>query len=282
MGQSAGEMRTAFSMAASFASGINEWANAGTDDLYFQNGMSARNGMVAAKLASHGVTAPDTIVEGNAGLCTAFGFSLEQFSQLGNEPEYSIRDILFKPAPAFALVQTTAQVGLDIRRAGILADDIERGVIHTFALGKSYPGCDYPGPYKKLLQARMSNQFNLAASVITGKIADRNYRNCRDGAISALASRFCVEADDAFTQAFPEKQPVMVEVILRDGSTREFYKDEPVYLDRRDVIDRFHEFGDETLGTGRVSEITDRILNLEQVEDVREIHNLFHNGILPG
>lgn len=42
MGQSLKELQTAFSMSASFASGVNEWANAGTDDLYFQNAMAAR------------------------------------------------------------------------------------------------------------------------------------------------------------------------------------------------------------------------------------------------
>lgn len=275
MGQSLKELQTAFSMSASFASGINEWANAGTDDLYFQNAMAARNGIIAARLAGKGVTAPRTIVEGRSGLCTAFGFSMEKFRELGTEPDYIIREVLFKPAPACALVQTTAQVGLDIQKSGIQADDIEEGIIHTFELGKKYSGCDYPGPFKHLLQARMSNQFNLAASVVKGKIADSNYRHHGEKDIGSLAARFKVVADDGYTQAFPKKQSVKVELKLKGGSVREFYKEEPVYLSKEDVIDRFHEFCDETLGKERVSGISDTILNLEHVMDAQDINSLF-------
>lgn len=275
MAQSLKEMQTAFSMSASFASGINEWANAGTDDLYFQNAMAARNGIMAARLAGMGMTAPDTIVEGRAGLCTAFGFSMERFRQLGEEPDYIIKEVLFKPAPACALVQTTAQVGMDIWKSGIHADDIEEGIIYTFELGKNYSGCDYPGPFTKLLQARMSNQFNLAASVVKGKIADCNYRSYEDMEIGGLASRLKVAVDPGYTQAFPDKQSVRVELRLKDGDVREFYKEEPVYLSKEDVIERFHEFCDESLGQARVSEISDRILNLEDMTDVQEINCLF-------
>ena len=274
MKQPLNEIQTAFSIAASFASGINEWANAGTDDLYFQNGMASRNGIVAAKLAGCGVTAPETIVEGKAGLCTAFGFSLENFRKQEDQPDYIIRDILFKPAPACALVQTTAQAGLDIHKAGIKAEEIEEGIIHTFALGKTYSGCDYPGPYDKLLQARMSNQFNLSASIVRGRISNDSYSSYHDEEIGRLALRLRVEADDSYTRAFPEKQPVMVELKLKNGKVLEFYREEPVYLRRSDVIDKFHEFGDSSLGKRRVSEIVDHIMNLEQIADVGEIHSM--------
>lgn len=121
----------------------------------------------------------------------------------------------------------------------------------------------------------MSNQFNLAASVVKGKIADSNYRHHGEKDIGSLAARFKVVADDGYTRAFPKKQSVKVELKLKGGNVREFYKEEPVYLSKEDVIDRFHEFCDETLGKERVSGISDTILNLEHVMDAQDINSLF-------
>ena len=182
------EQLTAFSLAASLTAGINQWAIEGTDDLYIQNGNAARGGVIAAQLAKRGVTAPKEILEGAAGMCAAFGFSRENLEALDCEDgHYSVLDVLFKPAPACALVQTTAQAALDAARAGIAPEEIESGAIYTFLLGKTYAGCDNPGPFSELLQARMSNQFNFAASLVHGTISNSNYYDYANPSVVRLA-----------------------------------------------------------------------------------------------
>lgn len=270
------EQLTAFSLAASLTAGINQWAIEGTDDLYIQNGNAARGGVIAAQLAKRGVTAPKEILEGAAGMCAAFGFSRENLEALDcKDGHYSILDVLFKPAPACALVQTTAQAALDAARAGIAPEEIESGTIYTFLLGKTYAGCDNPGPFSELLQARMSNQFNFAASLVHGTISNSNYYDYANPSVVRLAGALSLAEDAAYTAQFPEKQPVRVELRLKNGETRTFYREEPVYLCREDNIAKLYDHCQGDLGGRRVAEIVNAVFSMEKLQGPGQILNLF-------
>ena len=276
MGLSAEEHLAAFALCADFASGINEWAIAGTDDLYIQNGMAARNGVIAAQLAKRGVSAPMDILEGSAGLCNAYGLSRENLEAVDpGDGRYVIAEVRFKPAPACALVQTTAQIALDAAKAGVKAEDVARGVIHTFELGKTYAGCDNPGPFGRLLQARMSNQFNFAASMIRGRISDKNYMEFSDLAISELAGKLRVEVEPEFTKMFPDRQPARVELFMNNGTPLSFYREEPVYLGYGDIVGRLYDCAGPELGKDGVDRIVDTVRRLEDVGDIRALSKLF-------
>lgn len=266
----------AFSLSASFTAGINQWAVEGTDDLYFQNGNAARGGIIAAQLAKRGVTAPRCIVEGEAGICAALSFSKDNLDKQDCEDgHYSIMDVLFKPAPACALVQATAQAGLDAAAAGIAADDIESGTICTFQLGKTYAGCDNRGPFSALLQARMSNQFNFSASLVHGAISNRNYYDYENKTVARLASVLSLKVDPAYTAQFPQKQPVRIELRLKNGETCSFYKEEPVYLRPEDNVARLYDHCRKDLGDEQVAKIVNAIFSMEKLERPGQILDLF-------
>lgn len=266
----------AFALAASFTAGINQWAIEGTDDLYFQNGNAARGGIVAAQLAKRGVTAPVQIVEGGAGICTAFGFSQANLEALDCEDgHYSILDVLFKPAPACALVQTSAQAALDAVKQGIRPADIVSGTIYTFQLGKTYAGCDNPGPFDALLQARMSNHFNFAASMVNQKIANANYYDFKNSEVTRLAAVLKLEVDPEYTAKFPVKQPVRVELTLRNGATKTIYREEPVYLQPEDNIAKLYEHCGSDLGKLRLAQIVDMAMKLDKLKAPQELLDLF-------
>ena len=257
---------TAFSLSASFASGINQWAIEGTDDLYFQNGTAARAGIIAAQLAKRGVTAPANIIEGSAGLCAAFGFSLEKLQAVDpGDGHFSILDVLFKPAPACALVQTTAQVALDVAKAGISPEDISSGTIFTFQLGTTYAGCDNPGPFHTILQARMSNHFNFAASLVNGRISNLNYRDYANPQVARLASALVLKEDPDYTHRFPDKQSVRAVLELKNGETKTFEREEPVYLSPQDIISKLYDHCGRDLSQEKIASIVDQAQNLEQL-----------------
>ncbi len=265
----------AFGLAANFASGINEWAITGSDDLYFQNGMASRNGVVAAELARRGVTAPVSVLEGISGFCNAYDFSRENLEKVDCEDgRYVIMDVLFKPAPACALVQTTAQAALDAAADGIKPDQIASGKIITFALGKNYAGCDNAGPYDKLLQARMSNQYNFAASLVKGTIANANYYQFDDPAIANLAGKLTMEIDEQFSSMFPERQPVRIELTLKNGETRSYFREEPVYLGQDEVIRKFDDIVAPTYGKKTVAQLIDTVFHLEDCADLTRLGQL--------
>ena len=262
---------TAFALSASFTSGINQWAIDGTADLYFQNGTAARGGIIAAQLAKYGVTAPVGIVEGSAGICAAFGFSQENLEALHCEDgHYSILDVLFKPAPACALVQTTAQAALDAVKQGIRPEDIASGVIYTFQLGKTYAGCDNQGPFDALLQARMSNHFNFAASMVNRRIANVNYNDFRNPEVTRLAGVMRLEVDPEYTEKFPVKQPVRVELKLKNGEVKTIYREEPVYLQPKDNIAKLYEHCGEHLSEAQIAQIVDTVMKLENLKGPQE------------
>ncbi|MDR1396776.1 MAG: MmgE/PrpD family protein [Desulfarculales bacterium] len=266
----------AFALAANFTSGINEWAFAGSDDLYFQNGWAARGGVIAAALAARGVTAPTTILEGKNGFINAYSFSSENLKAVNCEDgNFVISDVLFKPAPACALVQTTGQAALDARKAGIKPKDIVKGEIITFELGKSYAGCDYAGPFSNVLQARMSNQFNFAAALVNGKITNQNYLNFADPKVNDLAGKLTVRVERAYTDAFPVKQPVRVDLIMCDNQLRSFYREEPVYLDAETIVSKLFDYCTPVYGRSLVEQALDRIFNLEKISDVSGLCRLF-------
>jgi 2-methylcitrate dehydratase PrpD len=266
----------AFALAANFTSGINEWALAGSDDLYFQNGWAARGGVTAALLAARGVTAPAAILEGKSGFINAYSFSAENLQAVDCEDgNFVISDVLFKPAPACALVQTTAQAALDAKKEGIAPQDIAKGEIVTFELGKSYAGCDYPGPFSNILQARMSNQFNFAASLVNGKISNQNYLNFADPAVKNLADKLTVRVDKEYTDAFPIKQPVRIDLTMHNNQTRSFYREEPVYLDPETIVAKLFDYCTPVYGQSLVQQMADSIFHLEKLTDVGELCRLF-------
>ena len=270
------QMLTAFALAASFTCGVNQWAIEGTDDLYFQNGIAARNGIIAAQLAKRGITAPEKIIEGSAGICAAFGFSQTNLEALPDKIEhYAIMDVLFKPAPACALVQTTAQAGVEAARQGIRPEEVLKATIYTFQLGKTYAGCDYAGPFHTLLQARMSNQFNFAAAMVHKNIANQNYCDFENPEVSALAHNISVVEDKNYTKEFPQKQPVRVELQLCNGEVRTIYKEEPIYLKREDIISKLFDHCEPSLGRERVAQIVKTAFCLEQLNSPSQFLALF-------
>jgi 2-methylcitrate dehydratase PrpD len=269
---------SAFALAANFTAGVNEWAISGTDDLYFQNGWATRGGLTAAALAKRGVTAPSTILEGTNGFIKAYGFSAGNLSAVNpDDGHYVMADVLFKPAPACALVQTTAQAALDAYEKGLRAEEIVSGEIITFALGKSYAGCDFAGPYEKLLQARMSNQFNFAACLISGRISNQNYLGFSDPRVGKLASSLKVTADPEYTKAFPVKQPVRVELMLRNGEKFTVYREEPEYLDQDTVVSKVFVHCVPEYGREKVQRIVEGILSFEKMANVRELTELIRS-----
>jgi 2-methylcitrate dehydratase PrpD len=270
LGLSREEHLHAFALAANFTAGVNEWAIAGTDDLYCQNGWATKGGVTAAALAKRKVTAPLTILEGTCGFAKAYGFSLDNLQAVDCEDgHFVIDDFLFKPAPACALVQTTAQAAIDAYNSGLSHEEIVSGNIVTFALGQSYAGCDFAGPYEKLLQARMSNQFNFAASFVHGKISNQNYLNFTNPAVTKLAGNMKVVVDPEYTQAFPSKQPVRIELKTRDGKVVTFRRDEPEYLGRETIISKLFDYCSAEYGRQKVELLVELIFNFDKLPNIK-------------
>lgn len=206
---------SALAIAANMASGLREWANAGSTDLYVHNGLAARNGLLAANLAAAGVTGPASALTGSAGMATAYsgGADLSGVAPFAGVPV--IRQIQFKRHPTCSAVQTVAELALSMRDPDLAAERIESVAVFTHRHGKTNPGCDHAGPFAGVGQAQMSNQLTVALALTRGRLRVADYLDHASAA--ALASRVSVIEDPVYTRAYPERSSARIEITWAGG-----------------------------------------------------------------
>jgi 2-methylcitrate dehydratase PrpD len=125
-----------------------------------------------------------------------------------------IFSVYHKPAPACNYAQTACQAALAI---GIDSQDITGVQVKCSAAAIHYPGCNAPGPFQRVLQAKMSIHFCVAATLARRSIEESSYRLLDDPEIARLIGVTKLEEDAEFSQAYPGAQGSEVIVTLRSG-----------------------------------------------------------------
>jgi 2-methylcitrate dehydratase PrpD len=212
-------MVSAIGLAANTAGGLNEWPYSGGDEMFFHPGFAARNAVTAVELAELGARASETALDGRSGLFAALNRS-DRVSAVKpfKDGEWEILSVYYKPAPACNYAQTACQAALAL--CAIPSGDIVKVHVRCSAAAVAYPGCDYAGPFGRVLQAKMSIHYCVAATLAQGKIAESNYHLLDDAEVTRLVSVMTLEAGDDFTASYPAKQGAEVTLTLRNGETR--------------------------------------------------------------
>lgn len=208
---------SALGLAANMTGGLNEWPYCGGDEMFFHPGFAARSAVTAVELAQLGAVASETALDGRAGLFAGLGRAarineVAPFS--GGPPE--ILSVYHKPAPACNYAQTACQTALALS-AEVNSREITAITVKIPAAAAEYPGCDFSGPFERILQAKMSIQYCVAATLARGVIEETNYRRLRDPEIVRLAGITRLEADAGFTAAYPRAQGAEVILTLSHG-----------------------------------------------------------------
>lgn len=275
LGLSADAMANALGMAANLGLGLNEWANAGTTDFYFQNAFAARNGLVAAHLARNELRAAPEAIEGAAGFANAYAggpVDVDRvLADLGRH--WEIFNVYHKPAPACAYLQTAIQAAQRLRRRTALPpDEIETVTVRTFPLGKTCPGVDNPGPFEEIIQAQMSNV--VAAVLRDGELTLDHLRGCSTEPIARLARRVQVVVDDDATRVFPGRKAGGVRVTLKGGRVEEEWLEDLAYPTKDDVERKFHAYARRVFDGARADRLFEAILGLDSVSDAATLGQL--------
>ena len=71
-------------------------------------------------------------------------------------------------APAYLLRRRSGDLVALATQDGFQSRDIESIVVKASAAAVGYPGCDYAGPFERILQAKMSIQYCVAATLARG------------------------------------------------------------------------------------------------------------------
>jgi len=210
---------SAIGLAANTASGLNEWPYSGADEMFFHPGFAARNAVTAVELAELGAFASETALDGRSGLFAALGRSDRLSSVAPFQPGvWEILSVYYKPAPACNYAQTACQAAL-AAIDGIKSSDIAGIRVACSAAAVAYPGCNYAGPFNRILQAKMSIQYCVAATLARGRIEEANYRLLHDPELLRLISVMTLDPDPHFTANYPAAQGAEVVLTLRNGET---------------------------------------------------------------
>jgi 2-methylcitrate dehydratase PrpD len=260
---------SALGFAANATGGLNEWPYCGGDEMFFHPGFAARNAVTAVELASLGARASESALDGRAGLFSGLNKAdyIPRVAPFSGGP-LEILSVYYKPAPACNYAQTACQAALALAtQDGFRSSDIESIVVKASAAAVGYPGCDYPGPFERILQAKMSIQYCVAATLACGVIAESNYRLLDNPEVKRLASVTKLESDAAFTAAYPGAQGSEVIVNLR-GQTAWSRMDDLIPATPEEIRARFRS------ACANWQAIEEMVDTLEQQENVGALGGL--------
>ena len=253
----------ALGFAANYITGLNEWAASGSDDMYFHPGIAARNGITAMLMAREGASAAAGSLDGKAGLFAAFDKSVPTPPPLPFSHGAEILQVFFKQVPACNYAQTAAQAALQLKTQYTLkADAIETVRVKVPYAAANYPGCDYPGPFNSILQARMSIHFNVASALLKGNFEDSNYHDFNNPDISQLIALIDVSIDQHLSDRYPGQQGAAVIVTNTEGKTLTVNLDDVITASFAEVSARFLLAAENNRNSEDAATLHDAIMNL--------------------
>jgi 2-methylcitrate dehydratase PrpD len=266
---------SALSLAANMVGGQNQWPHTGADEMFFEAGVAARNGLMAAQLAALGAHGSEKALDGEAGLLPAYrpDHRAPDVRLFDGEPE--IMSVFFKPVPVCNFAQTPCLAAVALAtEARIDPRAIVSVDVGVSRAARDYPGCDYPGPFARVLQAKMSIHYAVASALLSGAVNEASYRNLDDAALLALAALVKVEARDDFTAAFPGKQGAEVTIRLKDGQVLSRRLPNVVPADVDLIRRRFHTAASAVLGAAAARALEAAVDDLEDSDDVGALMRL--------
>jgi len=245
-----------------------------------QGGQAAGAGIMAAGLASKGITGCPEVLEGSA---LKGGFTqitvkaepkLERLSD-GLGEHYSIMDIYFKPYTACRHTHGAAQAALElVKEQGFGANDIESIAVHTYGVAELAVGKGVPEG-GSFVSAQFSIPYVVAACILDGDLGPGQLteRRIADGAVLDLAKRVSVKTDEELNRAYPEKTSSRVEIALRDGRKLVRQTDIPKGdprdpMEADDLAAKLRRFAGKR-ESAKLDRIIDMVMEIEKLRDIK-------------
>jgi 2-methylcitrate dehydratase PrpD len=245
------------------------------------NAFPGRDGVMAAKLAQHGVLGPRTPIEGKAGLMAVhFSGSYDVDSlYVGLGEHYDSVGTGYKPWPSCAATTPYVEVALNLSEGGIDPSEVESISIKVTELGDMlcHPLSGRQKP-ETVSDAKFSLPFTVGLCLTRGavEITDYTDEGIRDPKVLAMSSLVQPTLDPELSAIGP--RAAAIEVILKDGSVRQGSVDVPYGLDPsrpmppEAIVEKFRRCADAG-GFSKVAtdHIVELVLGIEDVQDSIEL-----------
>lgn len=282
------EMNKTFGMSVLYAKMPSNLQQGTMSNAYhYEYGVTSQNGVLAAMCAKEGV----------ANLLDCFDIPYAYCEQLtkavdrswlnkGIDDTYYMMDILVKHWPANMWVQTPLElVKLLVEENQINPDDIEEIVVNP---PTQYRMHFYEEGFESLMEAQFSIPYVIAAALIDPQPGPNWYTEDKFKDSKILEYGMKVKAgpdkEDTLLESFhyyqngshPEKT---VTITIKDGTvyekTQRTHKGHPLdMLSREEFCDLFRREASFALTPAQTEKVIDFVLNIENVEDMSQIHDL--------
>lgn len=274
------QMVNALSLAGNTGIGYRQFGIEGTMDVYFHNGIAARNGILSTQLAELGYTSSEYLLEGSGGIAPCF--KVDETRESINRPNcdtWEIDTVYFKPVAGCSAVQTVAQLALDMAiQFDIEPKSIENVIIRTHMHGKNNPGTDYCGPFQKLNQAQMSNQFAVSVALIKRDISFLAYKDFQNKEVMQLAAKCKVVVDDAIEKVYPKNKSAGIEIVFKDGDRLKRYKQDLQYPKEDEIFGKLKNMAISVYNKEYAEKLVTTIRNIESLDDIRMLSKQIGRG----
>jgi len=277
LGLDAEGLAGALGIAGTMASGSLEYLADGSWTKRLNAGWAAHAGIVAARLAAAGFTAPASVLEGRLGFLHGYTDAPRPERLLADLGEpLQIMRVSIKPYACCRYNHGLIDCVLALaRQHAIAAEDVARvrlGVLSGGALLVADPIEAKRRP-ENVVDAQFSAPFAAAVALVHGSAGLSAYSldSVRDPAIRSLMARTECYSDPALDAPYPERWPAAAEIELRDGRTVgtrvEYATGEPENPVPRDgLVAKFHDLVSPILGGTVADALADCVLALGEAE----------------
>lgn len=285
LGQDAQTAACSMAIATSEASGLKE--SFGTMVKPLQAGLAGRSGVLAALLATAGLTASDRAVDGPQGLLVAMQARQPELGDagaaLGHVWEIVDGGITVKLYPSCAATHPTIDTLLDLRAEyGFVADEVEQIEIGVDAVTPTVLIHDRP---TQGLEAKFSMHFCAAAAVANGRVDIQTFETgLADPVIRRLLTRVRMRVDPSVGGDQPALTEAMVTVRLADGRSLERrvrgargYPSRPPTAEELDR--KFRTCAERVVSPAAASEALDFLRDLERRPRVAALTELLASSV---
>lgn len=209
----------AMGLAASFAGGVLEFLEDGSDAKRLHAGKAARDGLLCAQMAARGISGPARGLEGRFGFFNAFarGEIRPEFLLEGLGEKFLVSHAYFKLYPCCRHYHAAIDAARSLRQDHELdVDQIERVDIGLYGLGVQ--GHDQQ-VVRTMLEAQMSAPCAVALSLLDGNVTRQSFSadSLAREELKRLMQKTQARQDAVCESLYPRVRSGMVRVHFKSG-----------------------------------------------------------------
>ncbi len=274
-------------IAGSSAAGLREaYLSGGTWTKMYHPGWAAHSAVMAGLMAEKGFSGTDTVYEGRFGLFKSHlsPQDADYEALLGELGErWEISNIAFKPYPCGVINHSFIDLSLQLRdHHDIKTEDIDSVTvfIHPDAAQTVCEPVETKQNPVSGYHAKFSLHFNIAAALVDGSVDLSTYRDekVHDSSILDMVGKISHTNDP--DSPYPATYPARMEIRMKDGQIfsgeidhNKGSRKNPMSND--EVKQKFLSNAKPVLGEKRSEKVTEYITNLEKLDDIQDVMDLF-------